>query len=327
MFFAREIGLVPEEMGAGFRLSVRPPLREDGEFQRQTVGSSDFESYLCKWIGDGVGVGQVSGETVFIKYGNMLKVVRGNFPFYRFERLGDDRSLLHFVSSGERTIGFSGDTEEKVVRSNRRDLAEAVGFDAAFCVTGRQVHSAHVAVVTAVDSGRGALDAESRLPDTDALVTSCKGVCLMVLSADCVPVLLYEPERRVVAAVHAGWRGSAAGIVAKTVELMRGRFACRPERIRAGIGPSIGKCCFEVGKEVAGVFEDSFVGTVLPGRSGQKCHVDLWEANRRQLLQSGLVDSHIEIAGMCTVCHPDRFFSYRRDGRAAGRFGAGIMLV
>lgn len=109
---------------------------------------------------------------------------------------------------------------------------------------------------------------------------------------------------------------------------MKESFACRPENILAGIGPSIGPCCFEVGQEVADVFSELFpdadlIKTApLPG----KYHVNLWEANRLELLDSGLKPENIEVAGMCSVCHPDHFFAYRRDGKKAGRFGAGIAL-
>ena len=215
-----------------------------------------------------------------------------------------------------------------MIRQNRLSLAKAVGFAAERLVTAHQVHSARVGVVTAGDAGRGALDKESRLPETDALVTAEAGVCLMVLSADCVPVLLYDPVGRVAAAVHAGWRGTVARIAVETVEVMKERFGSRPENVLAGIGPSIGKCCFEVDEEVAARFRHLLPegNVVFAGKTPGKFQVDLWEANRQELLAAGLKPEHIEVAGMCTVCHPGRFFSYRRDGKAAGRFGAGIVL-
>ena len=149
----------------------------------------------------------------------------------------------------------------------------------------------------------------------------------MVLSADCVPVLLFEPEKRVVAAVHAGWRGTAAEIVGVTVRVMQEHFGCDLQRVVAAIGPSIGKCCFEVGEEVARVFQQLFPGNqaiVGLGKQPGKYQVDLWEANRKELLACGVKNENIEVAGMCSVCHPDLFFSYRREGEKAGRFGAGI---
>lgn len=253
----------------------------------------------------------------------------GNFPFYRFRHFSECPGLVHFVSSGEKNIGFSGETDSRLIRENRLALADAVGFPPESWVTAHQVHSANVTVVTGKEAGRGSMDKESRLPDTDALITNEPGVCLMVLSADCVPVLLYDPVRKVVAAVHAGWRGTVAQIVVRTVTAMVEQFGCYPADIRAGIGPSIGKCCFEVGEEVATHFRGLFPGNeriVSVGEKAGKYQVDLWEANRQELLGAGLMAGHIEVAGMCSVCHPEHFFSYRRDGKSAGRFGAGIML-
>ena len=259
----------------------------------------------------------------------MDKVKNRDFCYYRFGHLSAFPGLKHFVSSGERSIGFSEGIAPELICHNRELLAKAVGFDPYRWVTGHQVHSDHIAVVTETDAGKGGLDRESRLPDTDALVTNREGICLMVLSADCVPVLLYDPEKRVVAAVHAGWRGTVAGIAGKTVAVMKEKFGCFPGDIWAGIGPSIGQCCFEVGEEVAVVFRTLFSENGELVRSGKfpgKYRVDLWEANRRGLLEAGLQDNRIEVAGMCTVCHPGRFFSYRRESKQAGRFGAGIVL-
>ena len=138
----------------------------------------------------------------------------------------------------------------------------------------------------------------------------------MVLAADCVPVLMYDSRMRVIAAVHAGWRGTVGRIAAQTVERMQDEFGCDPRDVIVGIGPSIGPCCFEVGEEV-----------VEAAREGLgNYQLNLWEANRRQLRQVGVEDARIEVAGICTVCHHDQFFSYRGDRGNTGRFGAGIML-
>lgn len=259
----------------------------------------------------------------------MIKIDNGTFPFYQFEIFADCVDLKHFVSSGEKSIGFVDEKVRDTIQRHRQELAEVVGFNIDCLVTGQQVHSAHIGVVTLKDKGRGAMDKESRLPETDALVTDEEGICLMVLSADCVPIILYDPMRRVIAAIHAGWRGTVARIVMETVQMMQVRFQCSPANILAGIGPSIGKCCFEVGAEVAQVFDSIFPLTeniIYESKKSGKYFIDLWEANRRQLLDAGVRYEHIEVAGMCTVCHPDHFFSYRRDSERAGRFGAGIML-
>ena len=257
----------------------------------------------------------------------MEKLLSGDFPFYRFRNLSAYPELMHFVSSGVKNIGFSDRENPEIIQYNRRSLAKAAGFEVERLITARQVHSATVRIVTVEEAGRGALDRESRIPATDALVTNQPGICLMVLSADCVPVLLFEPGKRVVAAVHAGWRGTAAEIVGVTVRVMQEHFGCDLQRVVAAIGPSIGKCCFEVGEEVARVFQQLFPGNqaiVGLGKQPGKYQVDLWEANRKELLACGVKNENIEVAGMCSVCHPDLFFSYRREGERAGRFGAGI---
>lgn len=148
----------------------------------------------------------------------------------------------------------------------------------------------------------------------------------MVLSADCVPVLFYDPKRHVIAAAHAGWRGTAANIAGEVIKVMQQRWGCVPRDILAAIGPSIGPCCFEVDKEVAAVFISSFPDMVHAGVCEGKYQVDLWGVNRKELLDAGLSDVNIEVAGICTVCGGESFFSYRREGKVAGRFGAGICL-
>lgn len=246
------------------------------------------------------------------------------FPYYRFGQLGREKGLLHFVSSGERgecsNLSFSG----REALANRRLLAQAVGFEMERLTLGEQTHSTHVAMVRSADMGKGGSDDLSRIPDTDALVTGEKGICLMVLTADCVPILLYDPVCRVIAAVHAGWKGTVGKIVCRTVETMRMTWGCRSENILAAIAPSIGVCCFEVGEEVAERFYSQGFGRFV-SRSGEKFHVDLQAVNAMQLLSEGVSRPHIETAGICTKCSPRAFFSYRH-GDTTSRFGTGIML-
>lgn len=256
----------------------------------------------------------------------MKKIDRGTFPFYTFDHLSACREIAHFVSSGVKDISFTGNEEPARVIANRRELAQDAGFGIDRLVVGNQVHGAEITVVTAKDAGRGAFDNESRLPDTDALVTNEVNLCLMVLTADCVPVLLFDRECRAIAAVHAGWRGTAADIVGKTVRLLQERYGSNPRNILAGIGPAIGKCCFEVGEEVAKVFGTRYSEQVESGKQSGKFQVDLGRINYLQLLETGIQAENIEQAGICTVCRPHDFFSYRYAGASAGRFGTGILL-
>jgi YfiH family protein len=179
-----------------------------------------------------------------------------------------------------------------------------------------------VAVVTeAADRGWNTLD---RTFEADALVTDLPGVVLTILTADCVPVLLYDPIRRAVGAVHAGWRGTHARIVPKTVETMQKRYGTDPRDLIVGIGPAIGGCCYEVGPEVAERFV-AYPDALLP-QTGGKYRLDTKEINRIQLIEIGVPETHIEVSPICTMCEHDRYFSYRADA-TAGRFMSGIMLV
>jgi purine-nucleoside/S-methyl-5'-thioadenosine phosphorylase / adenosine deaminase len=142
----------------------------------------------------------------------------------------------------------------------------------------------------------------------DALLEDTPGAVVAVKTADCVPILLIDERRRAVAAVHAGWRGTAAHIAARAVEAMRARFGTEPAHVHAAIGPGIGKCCYEVGPEVAAQFG-------LAGRA----HIDLAAINRGQLAAAGVRPEKIYAADLCTMCGADEFHSFRRDKEKAGR--------
>lgn len=215
----------------------------------------------------------------------------------------------------------TGDTPMHV-RENRRRFLAALGLADLPVLAPRQVHSAEVSVQTAARP----LPADGVLPG-DAVVTDARGVVVMVLAADCVPLLLCDPESGVIAAVHAGWRGTAGAIASRTVAAMREHLGCQPGRLIAVLGPAIGRCCYEVGAEVLAA-----VAHVTPGpieafsvrRADGKAMLDLAAANVAQLRAAGLRPEHIAVVGLCTACHPSRFFSHRRDGEPTGRGGAAI---
>jgi hypothetical protein len=163
----------------------------------------------------------------------------------------------------------------------------------------KQIHSA---TCVAAEGRAGVLG------QGDALLEDTPGAVVAVRTADCIPILLADARHRAVAAVHAGWRGTVAGIAGRAVEAMRQRFGTRPEDLHAAIGPGIGKCCYEVGPEVAAHF----------GAAGRS-HIDLAEANRSQLAAAGVASARVYVAGLCTMCHSDEFHSFRRDREAAGR--------
>jgi purine-nucleoside/S-methyl-5'-thioadenosine phosphorylase / adenosine deaminase len=147
------------------------------------------------------------------------------------------------------------------------------------------------------------------LADGDAILSDTPGHFVAVKTADCVPILVVDVRHRSVAAVHAGWRGTVAGVVPSTLTAMAERWDTQPADLHAAIGPGIGQCCFEVGPEVAVQFGESF----------QRTHVNLEQANRRQLVEAGLAPERIYTLGFCTFCRADQFHSFRRDGEKAGR--------
>jgi len=178
----------------------------------------------------------------------------------------------------------------------------------------KQIHSDRV---ERVDGGRGYLG------EGDALVTDRPGVLIGVRTADCVPILIADPEHHAVAAVHAGWRGTVEDIAAKAVSRLTNEYGCNPQDLHAALGPSIGPCCYEVGPEVAARFRTWL--SDLP--DGKRAYLDLSEVTQRQLTQAGLNPANIYAGSPCTNCGPAELHSYRRDGPKAGRMIAAIGVL
>ena len=225
-------------------------------------------------------------------------------------------------------LGFHTGDDPANVRRNREILTGQLGFGLADLVAGQQVHGDKVAVIGPDDRGKGGEDMASAIPATDALVTATPGIPLIAFFADCVPVLLVDPDTPAVGVAHAGWKGTVSKIVCRALETMHQTFGTKPGNCLAGIGPSVGSCCYEVGEEVADEVRRVFPrGGRLLLRSGKpRLCLDLWEANRIALLESGVLPENILIGGFCTCCRPDLFFSYRAEQGQTGRLGALIML-
>ena len=214
-----------------------------------------------------------------------------------------------------------GDLDENVER-NYEILADALGFDLGSLVLTRQTHSDIVRVVTKNDA-RG-ID-HRNYPECDALITNDAGCALVVFTADCTPILLFDQVTGAVGAVHAGWRGTAADIAGKTVRAMVDEFGCHPENIRAAIGPNIGYCCFETDRDVPEAITEAFGNEAKQfiRKEGEKYRVDLKAVNALALRRAGVTD--IEISDECTMCRPDRFWSHRITGASRGSQGALIV--
>ena len=234
---------------------------------------------------------------------------------FRFHLLRSFPELAHGIS--DRACGSVYPEEE----GGRLRLAEALGVSPAALVPTRQVHGDEIMRVPSPAYGRWRSQRGA-----DGLITVLPGVFLMGYFADCVPILAYDPVHRAVGLAHAGWRGTLLRIVERLVAEMGAAFGTRPQDLRVGIGPSIGPCCYEIGEEViAGVRKqlpdaEALLRPGLPGHA----FLDLWTANRQGLLRAGVLAAHVEVSQQCTSCHVERFFSYRREGRLQGLFGAAI---
>lgn len=258
---------------------------------------------------------------------------------------GVSRAYCSEDAAGELNLGFTAADTREAVLENRRLLAAAVtGSEAAPLVTLRQIHSNLVRVVSAVDADR------ERPWRADGAFASEPGFLIGIQTADCIPVLVADKRRRVVAAFHAGWRGTVKRIVESGIGRMRIEFGSNPQDLVAAIGPGAGPCCYSVGEEVLSEFESQFTyARVLfhdvyssdavhnkypmlfltqcaPGHSpiGPSLHLDLVEANRRQLLDAGVPARSIHLTGGCTNCQTDLFFSHRASRGYAGRMIAAI---
>lgn len=259
-------------------------------------------------------------------------------PLYHFDNLKQfDNQIVHFVTTRNEsvptssknyfTIGLNGAIDNRIVLNNRKLLAAQVGIANDSYVFAVQVHGNRVAVVNDEDRGKGAFERSEYLSDIDAMVTNRKDICIVTQAADCVPILFFDPVKKVIGAAHAGWKGTVAKIPAEVVKALVTEYGSNPKDIVVGIGPSIGSCCYEVGDEVVALVRNSFdttEGLILANKKFIKPVFDLWQANYRTLIEAGIEPENIEIANMCTKCNNDIFFSARFGDK--GRFGAGIMI-
>lgn len=249
----------------------------------------------------------------------MRLVERNGLPVYRSELLEAHPEIDHGFSTragGESDGPYAslnlgsgtGDDRERVLR-NRRRLCDALG--APFPpVVPRQVLGADV--VTSRDIERPA----------DGVATAERGRPLLTLSADCVLILLFDPLRRAIASVHSSRHGAHGRIARNAVDLMAREFGSRPRDLVAAVGPSIGPCCYEVRQDVAAEWRGDPALREKDGRT----YLDLWKATRDHLEEAGVRPESIDEARICTRCRPDQFYSYRRDGKVTGRFGALIWI-
>jgi len=255
-----------------------------------------------------------------------------------YKLLDKYNEIAHFCTSreGGASVGnyaswnlspFSGDNPENFAE-NKQLLCSQLNIPEENLIIPFQTHGTEIRDIDRFYFQLSASEKINYLNGVDAVFTKLDGVCMGVTTADCVPLLFFDPVQKVVAAAHAGWRGTCARIAEKTVSAMIETYNCKPTDILVTIGPSISAAVYEVGKEVVENFEHAGfdTGEIIEIRS-KSIYLDLWAANRQSLLNAGIVAENIETAGICTYTEHERFFSARRLGIKSGRMLSGIMLM
>jgi YfiH family protein len=257
----------------------------------------------------------------------MNRILIQNLHFWQFQNLQQEPLIKHFVTDRntnangkEFTLSYSSSPDRELIRHNRHLLASALGISDVHLFFPSQVHQTKIAHVAKDTSTK-------ELMETDALITNERGLCIAVMSADCVPIVLYDKKNQAIGAVHSGWKGTVARILEKTLHEMQVKFGTKGVDIVAGIGPSVSQDSYEVGEEVVHAVNHAFGnenGLIIP-QTNNKAKLDLWKANKLQLQEFGVPESHIELSDLCSIKNNHHFFSARKGD--AGRYAAGIMLV
>jgi len=212
-------------------------------------------------------------------------------------------------------------TRNKLNKNNLLELSKLLGISIAQLVFPIQTHSNNVISISKLPN--------TEINETDAIVTNRPGICLCIQTADCVPIVIFDPVKKAIGAVHAGWRGTVSNIIGETIIAMKKNYQSMPTEIYAIIGPSISPLMYEVGENVIQAANKNIpnLERALIQQPSGKIHFDLWEANKALLINSGVKKENIEITKECTFLQEEKYFSARRDGNKTGRMVTGIMLT
>lgn len=219
--------------------------------------------------------------------------------------------------NGNMSLSYS-DTKDSLL--NRNNFLSALGIDYQSIICAQQVHSNNVKYVRQADKGKGALSYESSMPDTDGFITDEKNLPLSIFTADCLSIFLYDSQTPAIGLIHAGWLSSKENISSKAVKLMQREFNTKPEGLYAAFGPSIRSCCYEVSSDFNNFFTNG-----LTKRNGSY-YFDLAKINKQELICLGVKSENIFDPEICTSCHNEELFSFRKEGNGCGRLMSVMML-
>ena len=273
-----------------------------------------------------------SGSTTRINFNNGV-------PYISYRILDDIPWLKNAVSTrlggvskdylASMNLGFNrGDLDENVIR-NHEIFANVIGVNPKNIVTGNQTHTTNVKVVTKDDCGKG-IYRDRNYTDIDGLITNEKGIVLATYYADCVPLLIVDTKNKAIGLSHSGWRGTVGKIGKVTIEKMVELYGTKPEDIVACIGPSICQKCYEISEEVAVQFKEAFpdnIKEILIDKGNGKYQLDLWECNRINFKEAGVLPENIKVTDICTCHNTDVLFSHRGHNGKRGNIGAFLSIV
>lgn len=267
----------------------------------------------------------------------MKENYRNEVLYYTFPAFEAYPEIVHAFTSRECGVstGYNsslnmgvrtGDDPENV-KTNYRIVCKTLGLNPDMVVLGNLVGGDTIRNVTKEDAGAGVFR-DFPFEGTDGLLTDEPGIVLAASYADCVPLFFYDPVKKVVGIAHSGWKGTASELGAKMVERMQSDYGCNPETIIAGIGPSIGMCCFETDADVFMEFvEFPYLDDAwFFKKDNGKFDIDLWRINLEMLLYAGIPENQVHVSGLCTCCNPDLFFSHRASGGKRGNMAGLICL-
>lgn len=267
--------------------------------------------------------------------GMMFRLIDSNgLKYYKidaFERTGLVRhcftTRMGGVSGGEYSsmnLRMNCDDDKNNVKKNFKIICDEIGVNFENLVFSNQVHGDIIYDVEQKDMGNG-ITKPNFLESADGLITSQRGIPLVTFYADCVPLFFLDPEKKVIALSHSGWRGTVKNIAAKTVEKMVRDYSSKPSDILAAIGPSIGECHFEVSDEVAEIFGNTEGGVAK--KIDDKYYVNLQKTIENQLISSGIEEKNLTVANICTYCNSDLLFSHRKTNGKRGSLAAIMELI